>query len=156
MPRNAWALSHVVAVPVPAHHGRRHSPTCGGIGRARAGRSRVAQRMSILRLQPVERDLWNIGGAHSALMLAARITLPHFSVSLAMNFPNSLRKFRRGSFILNLPSHHSITSSAPTCKVTGTVRSRVLAVLRFITNSNLVACITGKSDGFSPLRILPV
>ena len=45
----------------------------------------VAQRMSIRRLRPVERDLWNIGGAHSALMLAARITLPHFSVSLAMN-----------------------------------------------------------------------
>src|SRR5262249_58145727 len=41
-------------------------------------------------LRPVERDLLNIGGAHSALMLAARITLPHFSVSLAMNFPNSL------------------------------------------------------------------
>jgi len=50
----------------------------------------VAQRMSIRRLRPVERDLWNIGGAHSALMLAARITLPHFSVPLAMNFPNSL------------------------------------------------------------------
>ena len=27
--------------------------------------------------------------AHSALMLAARITLPHFSVSSAMNLPKS-------------------------------------------------------------------
>src|SRR5215831_17652349 len=25
--------------------------------------------------------IWNIGGAHSALMFAARITLPHFSTS---------------------------------------------------------------------------
>jgi hypothetical protein len=40
----------------------------------------VAQRMSICRLRPVERDLWNIGAAHSALMFATRITLPHLSV----------------------------------------------------------------------------
>src|SRR5262249_41278000 len=39
-----------------------------------------------------ERDLWNVGAtmtAYSALMLAARITLPHFSVSSAISFPNS-------------------------------------------------------------------
>src|SRR5215470_12905632 len=38
------------------------------------------------------RDLWNIGGRlwdHSALMLAARITLAHFSVSSAINLPKS-------------------------------------------------------------------
>ena len=36
--------------------------------------------------------LWNISPedlAYSALMLAARITLPHFSVSSAMSLPNS-------------------------------------------------------------------
>jgi hypothetical protein len=37
--------------------------------------------------------LWNVGprgwSAYSALMLAARITLAHFSVSLPMNLPNS-------------------------------------------------------------------
>jgi hypothetical protein len=32
--------------------------------------------------------LWNIAG-HSALMLAARITLPHFSVSAAISLPKS-------------------------------------------------------------------
>src|SRR6266542_2305228 len=40
-----------------------------------------------------ERELWNIGRkaiqSHCALMLAARITLLHFSVSLAINLPNS-------------------------------------------------------------------
>src|SRR5262249_47664592 len=50
---------------------------------------------------------------------------------------------------------HSTTSSATTCKVSGTVRPSVLAVLGLIANSNLVDCTTGRSAGFSPLRILP-
>src|SRR5262245_41695749 len=54
------------------------------------------------------------------------------------------------------PFHHSITSSAATCSVGGTARPSAFAVLRFITNSNLVGCKTGKSAGFSPLRIRPV
>ena len=37
----------------------------------------------------------------------------------------------------------------------GTVRPSALAVLRLMTNSNLVDCTTGKSPGFSPSRILP-
>src|SRR6266852_6235099 len=48
--------------------------------------------------------------------------------------------------------HHSITSSAATCKVSGTLRPSALAVLKLITNSNLVGCIIGKLAGFSPLR----
>src|SRR5712671_3839345 len=38
-----------------------------------------------------ERDLWNIGGGaiYSVLMLAARTTLAHFSVSSAMSSPKS-------------------------------------------------------------------
>src|SRR6516162_3450552 len=38
-----------------------------------------------------ERVIWNIRPdlVHSGLMLAARITLPHFSVSSAMNLPKS-------------------------------------------------------------------
>src|SRR5262245_400297 len=53
------------------------------------------------------------------------------------------------------PPDHSITSSAVICIISGTVRPSVLAVLRLITNSNLVACITGRSAGFSPLRMRP-
>src|SRR5262249_52265913 len=50
-------------------------------------------------------------------------------------------------------SLHSITSSARTSRVGGISIPTALAVLRLITNSNLVGCWTGRSAGFSPLRI---
>jgi hypothetical protein len=51
---------------------------------------------------------------------------------------------------------HSITSSARASSVGGTVRPNALAVLRLMTSSILVACCTGRSAGFSPLRMRPV
>src|SRR5262245_33314375 len=54
------------------------------------------------------------------------------------------------------PADHSITSSAATCKVSGTVKPSILAVFRLIINSNFVGLIMGKSAGLSPLRTLPV
>jgi len=45
------------------------------------------------------------------------------------------KSLRRGSFISNLPSHHSITSSAATSSLSGTVRPSVLTLLRLITSS---------------------
>src|SRR5262249_39112162 len=54
-----------------------------------------------------------------------------------------------------LAAFHSITSSAMASTPGGMVRLSVLAVLRLITNSNLVGCTTGRSLGFSPLRIRP-
>jgi len=36
----------------------------------------------------------------------------------------------------------------------GIVRQRALAILRLITNSNLVGCSTGRSPALAPLRIL--
>src|SRR5262249_15403661 len=51
---------------------------------------------------------------------------------------------------------HSITSSAATSSVCGTVRPRALAVLRLIAISNLVGCRTGNSDGLAPLRMQTV
>ena len=50
---------------------------------------------------------------------------------------------------------HSITSSARCSSGCGTVRPSALAVLRLITSSNVVGCCTGRSAGFSPLRIFP-
>jgi hypothetical protein len=50
---------------------------------------------------------------------------------------------------------HSITSSARTKINCGTVRPSALAVLRLTTSSNFVGCWTGRSDGLTPLRILP-
>jgi hypothetical protein len=54
------------------------------------------------------------------------------------------------------PSDHSITSSAVASSVGGTVRPSALAVLRLMTSSTFADCWTGKSAGFSPLRIRPV
>ena len=50
---------------------------------------------------------------------------------------------------------HSITSSARASKLSGTVSPSALAVLRLITSSYLVGACTGKSAGFSPLRMRP-
>jgi hypothetical protein len=54
-----------------------------------------------------------------------------------------------------LDAAYSITSSAMASSVGGTLMPSALAVLRLMTNSNLVGCTTGKSAGLSPLRILP-
>src|SRR6266545_788500 len=48
---------------------------------------------------------------------------------------------------------HSITSSARASSVGGTSRPSVFAVLRLMTSSILVGACTGKSAGFSPLKI---
>ena len=52
-----------------------------------------------------------------------------------------------------LAPSHSITSSARTRTVVGTSMPSALAVLRLITRSYLVAFCTGRSAGFSPLRM---
>jgi hypothetical protein len=52
-----------------------------------------------------------------------------------------------------LPPPHWITSSAVANSVSGMVRPSALAVLLLITSSNLVDCTTGRSAGFSPLRM---
>ena len=50
---------------------------------------------------------------------------------------------------------YSITSSAPMRIEGATVKPSSLAVLVLTTSSNFVACTTGKSAGFSPLRMRP-
>src|SRR5262249_28831684 len=50
-------------------------------------------------------------------------------------------------------AHHSITSSARASNVAGAVRPNTFAVLRLITSSYLVGACTGRSAGFSPLRM---
>src|SRR5262249_35469428 len=51
------------------------------------------------------------------------------------------------------PPTHSITSSARARSDDGTSKPSVLAVLRLITRSYLVGACTGRSAGFSPLRM---
>src|SRR5262249_30937025 len=50
---------------------------------------------------------------------------------------------------------HSITSSAMASTPGGIIRPSSLAVFRLITSSNFVGSITGRSPGFSPLRMRP-
>src|SRR5207245_10262225 len=52
-----------------------------------------------------------------------------------------------------LASLHSITSSTRASRLSGTVRPSAFAGLRLITSSYLVGACTGRSAGFSPLRI---
>src|SRR5262245_25017076 len=53
------------------------------------------------------------------------------------------------------PALHSITSSVRASSVSGTVRPSALAVLVLITSSYFVGACTGRSPGFSPLRMRP-
>jgi hypothetical protein len=62
---------------------------------------------------------------------------------------------RNGQSASQQNGSYSITSSAAISRLGGTVSPSALAVLRLTTNSNLEACITGRSAGLSPLRILP-
>jgi hypothetical protein len=50
---------------------------------------------------------------------------------------------------------YSITSSAMASSPGDGVRLSALAALRLMANSNLVGCRTGRSAGFSPLRMRP-
>src|SRR5262245_35066236 len=52
-----------------------------------------------------------------------------------------------------LAPRHSITSSARASSVGGKSRPSALAVFRLITSSYLVGACTGRSAGFSPLRM---
>src|SRR5262249_48138719 len=65
-----------------------------------------------------------------------------------------MQELSTGKFHLNLPpSHHSITSLARASTVVGTSRPSAFAALRLMTNSYLVGACTGRSPGFSPLRM---
>jgi hypothetical protein len=54
------------------------------------------------------------------------------------------------------PPSYSITSSARPSSVSGKVRPSVLAVFMLMISSAFTDCCTGRSAGFSPLRIRPV
>jgi hypothetical protein len=51
---------------------------------------------------------------------------------------------------------YSMTSSARTSRAVGTERPSARAVFRLMISSTLVVCWTGRSAGFSPLRMRPV
>src|SRR5262249_20557291 len=55
-----------------------------------------------------------------------------------------------------LAAFHSITSSVRASSVAGTSRPSAFAVPMLMTSSNVVGCMTARSAGLVPLRILPV
>src|SRR6185436_7008210 len=63
------------------------------------------------------------------------------------------RRYRTAEKSDEFAPFHSTTSSARASSVGGTVRPSALAVLRLITRSYLVGACTGRSAGFSPLRM---
>src|SRR5215472_4482921 len=79
---------------------------------------------------------------------------PHYSALLR---PRNNRPTRRAAEKRDevAAPNHSITSSARASSDGGTVMPSALAVLRLMTSSNLAGCSTGKSPGFSPLRMRP-
>src|ERR1700730_12380421 len=88
-----------------------------------------------------------IGGRRSDRLIAAKLSPGIFGL-LQQYLPKAaVSRCSKRSY--------SITSSAMASKPGGKVRPSVFAVFRLITNSNLVGWMTGKSAGFSPLRIRP-
>jgi pyruvate dehydrogenase (quinone) len=72
------------------------------------------------------------------------------AVGTALGQANGIQALDRSRQVIALCG-----SSAAISRLGGTVSPSALAVLRLTTNSNLEACITGRSAGLSPLRILP-
>jgi signal transduction histidine kinase len=68
----------------------------------------------------------------------------------ARSFLRSLRHKRRAA------NRYSSNSSARPVSGSGTVMPSALAVLRLMISSTFVACWTGISAGFSPLKIRPL
>ena len=78
-------------------------------------------------------------------------SLPTVIDGVALPNNNNMRPHARQQ-----KASYSITSSAVCKKASGIERSSALAVLRFMTNSNLVGVCTGRSAGLLPLRMRPV
>src|SRR5262249_36200688 len=65
------------------------------------------------------------------------------------------RRYRTAEQRYELAPSHSITSSAATSSLSGTVRPSMRAISALMTSSNLLDCTTGRSAGFVPLRMRP-
>ena len=102
----------------------------------------------------VDRHPWPVWVIRVASARDARGTsaVPPIPTELVLRNERSRCAIRR-YMQCSKPYCYSITSSALTRSVFGTLKPRAFAVLRLITNSNLVGCSTGKSAGFSPLKM---
>ena len=100
---------------------------------------------------------WFKGRVRSSLDLRIEAALPVRIRQRALLRTRRERLCRRAADKRDeLAAFHSITSSASASSLSGIWRPSAFAVLRLITSSNLVGCTTGRSAGFSPLRMRPV
>jgi hypothetical protein len=101
-----------------------------------------------IRFAGQSRQAGDVDGNSPGLVLGQHLCLQRFS------FAVSETNVRDG-VTDDIAAGQRITSSAVVNSVWGMVRPRVLAVLRLMTNSGLVALLTGRSPGFWPLRMRP-
>jgi len=97
--------------------------------------------LAISRVRPSRARLWSVFASLRMRTMADRLDL---SAADTRDVSNRSKA-----------AAYSMTSSAMESTPAGIVRPSVLAVLRLITNSNLLDCMTGNSAGLAPLRILP-
>src|SRR2546421_3509585 len=79
-------------------------------------------------------------------LFAVQLSLEEAVANIIMH----VRPFSVGVMLAVTRAFHLISRSARESSVGGISRLRALAVLRLITNSNLVGRSTGKSPGFAP------
>src|SRR5262249_894847 len=154
--------------------------TTQGRGIARDGLKEAGDKSNLNRVEPYDKDNWNGRGRRlcgrrrgtanrcdhghlTANQISRQCWQPIVLVKCPSVFvQRGLLRARRQRPCCRaaeqrdeLAAPHSITSSAVICMISGTVRSSVFAVLRLMASSNFTVCWTGKSAGFSPLRIRP-
>ena len=92
--------------------------------------------------------------------IALRLTLEHADPPRAVGWLRARRERPGGSRAADERDEraalHSITPSASASSLSGTWRPSALAVFVLMISSYLVGCSTGRSAGFSPLRMRPV
>jgi hypothetical protein len=81
------------------------------------------------------------------------VTFTSKSVRFSAAAPIAAKCVRRQHMQASKDRRYSITSSARVISDVGTSRPSVFAVFRLIANSYLVGACTGRSAGFSPLRM---
>src|SRR5262245_26034848 len=98
-----------------------------------------------------------LGQRQSHLLGANRIDavieFEHFALADVLISLTAVIAAAPPSSAMNARLFHSITSSARASSAGGTVRPSAFAVLRLMLSSYLVGACTGRSAGFSPLRM---
>jgi len=103
-----------------------------------------------------------VGPGQTVVSVAAAVTTARIERGLADGtpvvraMPNAPATVHEGIAGICAGTHADAGHLARASTAGGTVRRSALAVVRLMKSSKLVGCITGRSAGFSPLRMRPV